>query len=201
MQDQPLTPDIDWDVPLPSSVIEAMPPLSPTEEIEMRARTVKMLSDLTGKPIEPTEENRTQAHQLMEGVVANKTTPDLTQYPNETLAYLGGMVAMYSGMVVRDLADLKLYVVNRLLQESEHQDGKIRMQAIKALGEIDGVDAFKRRTEVTHKVQSMEEVEAELLETLGKLKKITNVTEQPITDVEAKVISRKVDDAESETDA
>ena len=85
----------------------------------MRARTVKMLSDLTGKPIEPTEENREQAHHLMEEVVANKTTPDLTSYPNETLAYLGGMVAMYSGMVVRDLADLKLYVVNRLLQETE----------------------------------------------------------------------------------
>ena len=104
---------------------------------------------------------------------------------------------MYSGMVVRDLADLKLYVVNRLLQESEHPDGKIRMQAIKALGEVDGVDAFKRRTEVTHKAQSVEEVENELAETLAKLKKLALVnTSQPITDVKAKEISRD----EPETD-
>jgi len=129
----------------------------------------------------------------MEQVVANKTPPDLTQYPNETLAYLGGMVAMYSGMVVRDLADLKLYVVNKLLQESEHPDGKVRMQAIKALGEIDGVDAFKKRTEVTVKNQSIEEVEKELAETLSKLKRISNMPQQPVTDVQAKVIERSPD--------
>lgn len=194
---EPLMPDIDWDVPIPGSLKEAMPDLSPAQEIEMRANTVKMLSDLTGKPIEPSDENREQAHQLMEQVVANKTPPDLANYPNETLAYLGGMVAMYSGMVVRDLADLKLFVVNKLLQESEHPDGKIRMQALKALGEVDGVDAFKRRTEITHKAQSMEEVESELLETLTKLKKITaNTSAQPITDVQAKEIKRD----ESETD-
>jgi HEAT repeat protein len=190
---EPLMPDIDWDVPLPSNLAEALPELSPKEEIEMRARTVKLISDLTGKPLDPTEENRAQAHELMEQVVANKTPPDLTQYPNETLAYLGGMVAMYSGMVVRDLADLKLYVVNKLLQESEHPDGKVRMQAIKALGEIDGVDAFKKRTEVTVKNQSIEEVEKELAETLSKLKRISNMPQQPVTDVQSKVIERGSD--------
>jgi len=190
---EPLMPDIDWDVPLPANLAEALPELSPKEEIEMRANTVKLISDLTGKPLDPTEENRAQAHELMEQVVANKTTPDLTQYSNETLAYLGGMVAMYSGMVVRDLADLKLYVVNKLLQESEHPDGKVRMQAIKALGEVDGVDAFKKRTEVTVKTQSIEEVEKELAETLSKLKRISNMPQQPVMDVRAKVIERSLD--------
>jgi hypothetical protein len=184
MHTEPLTPDIDWDVPLPANSTEAMPILTPAEEISMRARTVKMISDLTGKPIEPTEENREEAHQLMQQVVANKTTPDLAQYANETLAYLGGMVAMYSGMVVRDLADLKLYVVNKLIQDSEHPDAKIRMQAIKALGDVDGVDAFKKRTEVTHKHQTIEEVELELLETLNKMKnRVVNVEAKVITDV------------------
>lgn len=194
MQPQHLIPEIDEGVPLP---IEALPELSAKEEIEMRARTVKFISDLTGKPIEPSEEHREQAHQLMEQVIADKTTPNLVNYPNETLAYLGGMVAMYSGMVVRDLADLKLFVVNKLLQETEHPDGKIRMQALKAIGEIDGVDAFKRRTEVTHKTQSLEEVESELLETLTKLKKLNNYGDnQPVTDVQAKEISRDADETD-----
>lgn len=194
---EPLMPDIDWDVPMPGSFKEAMPDLSPTEEIEMRASTAKMLADLTGQPIIPSEENREKAHQLMEQVVANKTPPDLANYPNETLAYLGGMVAMYSGMVVRDLADLKLFVVNKLLQETEHPDGKVRMQALKALGEVDGIDAFKRRTEVTHKTQSMEEVENELLETLNKVKRLTASTSNlPVTDVQAKEIKR--DDPETD---
>jgi hypothetical protein len=188
-----LIPDIDWDVPIPT---EALPVLSPKEEIEMRARTVKLISDLTGRPIEPTEENREQAHQLMEQIVANKTPPDLVNYPNDTLAYLGGMVSVYSGMVVRDLADLKLFVVNKLLQESEHPDGKIRMQALKAIGEIDGVDAFKRRTEVTHKAQSLEEVESELLDTLTKLKKLNTYSVQPVTDVQAKEIKSESDETD-----
>ena len=163
-------PSVEADIPLPASATEAMPELTPKEEIEMRARTVKLISDLNGTPIEPTVENRGQALELMEKVVANKTPPDLANYPNETLAYLGGMVAMYDGMIVRDFADLKLYVVNKLVAETEHPDGKIRLGALKALGEVDGVDAFKKRTEVTHKQQSMEEVEKELLAMLGELK-------------------------------
>jgi hypothetical protein len=193
VQENHLIPDINWDVPIPT---EALPTLSPKEEIEMRARTVKLISDLTGRPIEPSEEHREEAHRLMEHVVANKTPPDLVDYSNETLAYLGGMVSMYSGMVVRDLADLKLFVVNKLLQETEHPDGKIRMQALKAIGEIDGVDAFKRRTEITHKTQSLEEVETELLDTLTKLKKLNTYTSQPVTDVQAKEIKSESDETD-----
>ena len=48
---QELVPDIDSNIPLPASVTEAMPELSPKEELEMRARTVKLISDLSGKQI------------------------------------------------------------------------------------------------------------------------------------------------------
>ena len=47
---------------------------------------------------------------------------------------------------------------------------------------MDGVDAFKKRTEVTVKHQSIEEVENELLETLQKLEKRT-------INVQSKVLS------------
>ena len=176
-----IMPNVDADIPLPASATEAMPPLSPKEELEMRARTVKMISDLNGKPIEPIPEHKGQARELMEKIVANKTTPDLATYPNETIAYLAGMVAEYDHMIVRELADLKIYVVNRLVAETANPNSTTRLGAIKALGDVDGVDAFKKRTEVTHKQQSLEEVEKELLETLAKLEKRT-------IDVQAKVI-------------
>jgi HEAT repeat protein len=147
-----------------------MPPLSAMEEVQMRGRTLKMLSDLTGKPIEPTEFHRGQAVEVIKHVADNKTDLNLTQYPNETIAYLSGMVAQYDHMIVRELADLKLYVVNKLLSETDNPDAKIRVAALKALGDVDGVDAFKTRTEVTHKIQPIEEVERELLETLNRVK-------------------------------
>jgi hypothetical protein len=69
------------------------------------------------------------------------------------------------------------------------------MQALNAIGEIDGVDAFKRRTEITHKTQSLEEVESELLDTLTKLKRLNNYGDnQPVTDVQAKEIDRDDDE-------
>ena len=177
-------PDVEENVPLPASATEAMPELSPKEELDMMARTAKMLSDVTGQPLAPTQEHRGQALQLAEQIVANKTDMNLAQYPNETIAYLAGMVAQYDYMVVRELADLKKYVVNKLLQDTDNPDPKYRIAAVKALGEVDGVDAFKKRTEVTIKHQSLEEVESELLLTLQKLEKRT-------IDVQAKVVTNE----------
>jgi len=175
-------PDVEENVPLPASATEAMPELSPKEELDMMARTAKMLSDITGEPLAPTQEHRGQAMQLAEQVIANKTDMNLAQYPNATIAYLAGMVAQYDYMVVRELADLKKYVVNKLLQETDNPDPKYRLAAVKALGEVDGVDAFKKRSELTIKHQSLEEVESELLATLQRLEKRT-------VDVHARVVN------------
>ena len=118
----------------------------------------------------PTQFHRGQAVEVVKHVAENKTDLNLAQYPNETMAYLAGMVAQYDHMIVRELADLKLYIVNKLISETDNPDAKIRVAALKALGDVDGVDAFKTRAEVTHKVQPIEEVEQELLETLRKVK-------------------------------
>jgi hypothetical protein len=46
------------------------------------------------------------------------------------------------------------------------KDPKLRVQAVSKLGEIDGVDAFKKRSEITHQVKPIEEVEKELMQVL-----------------------------------
>ena len=167
-------PDLDSDIPLPSSATEAMPELSPREELEMRARTVKMISDLMGVPIEVSEADQGQALEAAQKMLSNPmVAPQLATYSNPTLAYLAGLVAQHDTLVVKELADLKKYVVNKLIAETEHPDAKIRLTALRSLGEIDGVDAFKKRSEMTVKQQSIEEVEKELLETLEKLEKRT----------------------------
>ena len=67
---QELVPDIDSNIPLPASATEAMPELSPKEELEMRARTVKLISDLSGKPVEPDQEHKDQAKELVQTLIA-----------------------------------------------------------------------------------------------------------------------------------
>ena len=189
-------PDIEENVPLPANAKEAFPELTPAQELEMRANVIKLVSDLTGQPITPSKENAEEAKELARAMTSNPDyRPDFANYPNETLAMLAGMVNQMKVSIVDDLADLKMYVVNKLVTEIETaKDAKTRVAALTKLGEVDGVDAFKRRTEVTHKNQSLEEVEKELLEmvsyfkskTIDEKPKNTQQIELDVTDVEVK---------------
>lgn len=194
-----IVPHIEENVSLPDNAREAFPDLTPTQELEMRANTVKLISDLTGTPLVPTQENTDAAKEIAKEMIANpKHRPDFSQYPNETLAMLAGMVAQMNVSIVNELSDFKLYVVNKLVMEIENaKDSKARISALSKLGEVDGVDAFKKRSEVTHKHLSIEEVEDELLLTLESL-------EDKVIDVEARAIVTKesINDSDSaKTDA
>lgn len=190
-----IVPPIEENIPLPENAKEAFPELTATQELEMRANVIKLMSDLTGQEIAPTKENADQAKELAKNMMANPAyRPDYAQYPNETLAMLAGMVAQMNVSIVEELSDLKMYVVNKLIAEVENaKDPKARISALSKLGEVDGVDAFKKRSEVTHKHMTIEEVEKELLETLETI-------EDKVIDVEARMVVKKSDDS-AQTDA
>lgn len=181
-------PDIESNIPLPKNAQEAFPSLTPQEELNMRASVIKLLSDMTGQPIAPSTDNVKEAKQLATQMASNpKFRPEFNQYPNETLAMLAGMVAQMNVSIVNDLTELKTYVVNQLVSSVESaKDVKTKVAALKALGEIDGVDAFKKRTEMTVKVQTMEEVETELMNLLDQV-------EDKYIDVEAKEVIDEVE--------
>ena len=166
-----LIPDIESDIPLPAKAVDALPELSPAEELEMRVRTIKLLADLAGTSLDPSEENKQEATELAKQMMQNpKMRPDYAVYPNETMAYLAGLVAQSNCMIVEELSDLKLYVINKLVQEVEHAtSSKDRISALAKLGEVDGVDAFKKRSEMTVKVKPIAEVEKELIEVLNTI--------------------------------
>jgi hypothetical protein len=181
-----LVPYIEDNIPIPKNAAEAFPELTPQEELNMRANVVKLLSDLTGQPIAPTQENADEARQLALQMAQNpKFRPEFNNYPNETLAMLAGMVAQMNVSIVDELAELKTYVVNHLVSSVEAaKDVKTKIAALRALGEVDGVDAFKKRSEVTHKIETKEEVEARLLDLLDEV-------ESKYIDIEAKEIVNK----------
>ena len=56
-----LIPEIDENIPLPANAAEALPNLTPEAEVEMRARTIRLVSELTGTPLLPNEEDMEQA--------------------------------------------------------------------------------------------------------------------------------------------
>lgn len=163
-----LVPEIVSHIPMPPQSQRTLPTLKVADQIRVKAVTIKTLSDMTGEPIIPTEEEQAQAHAVAHEVVTNPAArPDFNGFPNAAMAYLAGIIAQSNCMLVNDLAELKLYVVNRLVEEVENApDSKTKISALKALGEVDGIDAFKRRTETTITIKPIEEVEKELLSVL-----------------------------------
>ena len=162
---QELWPTIEVDIPVPTRARQALPELSSEEELTARVNTIKLLSDLQGQPLTPSDDDKYEAESIAKKMMANpELRPDYSQYKNEVMAYLAGMVAQSNVQLVDELSELKMYVVNKLIYEIEHaKDSKSRIAALSKLGEVDGVDAFKKRTETTITVKPIEEVEKELL--------------------------------------
>ena len=171
MEDQLRILDIEEDIPLPISSTQALPELTPAEELNMRVRTLKFFADLSGKPFIPDQGNIDDAVIIARAMTQDPgLRPDYSKYPDETMAYLAGLVARSNQSLVKELAEYKNYIITHLVKLIEEADSqKNKLVALTKLGEIDGVDAFKRRSEITHKIIPIEEVEEELLRTLTAL--------------------------------
>jgi len=168
-----MMPNLEENIPIPKSAREALPDLTNQEEVEMLANTVKLIADLTGQEIEATQEDVDEAKSVIKTMITDPNNKlQLKKYKNATLASLAGMVAELDAQVVDELKDLKTFVVNGLIREATTADKpKERITALRAIGDIDGVDAFKKHTEVVHKNMSMDAIESRLQSLVGKLQK------------------------------
>jgi hypothetical protein len=168
-----MMPYLEENIPIPKNVREALPDLTNQEEVEMLANTVKLISDLTGQEIEATQENIDEAKTVIKTIIQEPEKKlHLRKYKNATLASLAGMVAELDAQVVDELKDLKTFVVNGLIREATTADKpKERITALRAIGDIDGVDAFKKHTEVVHKNMSMDDIESRLQTLVGKIQR------------------------------
>ena len=104
---------IETDIEIPAPTQSLLPDLSEKEEVMLRGKTAKLLSELTDKPLVVAQQHRDDAKALLRN--EGNIQPVLPKYPNETIAYLAGLVTEYDRMVVNDLAELKLFVVNNFL--------------------------------------------------------------------------------------
>jgi hypothetical protein len=196
-----MMPNIEEDVPLPKNAKDAMPELGMEEELQVRVETVKTIADLKGEPIptaNPAEQQK--AVDFVKRVMTDPNfKPEYGNYSDPTMAFCAGMVAQTQVLLAKELADYKLYVVNNLIKVIESTTNpKEKTTALRALGEVDGVDAFKKKTEVTHKMETMEEVEKELLTMLNDFKQ-KGLMKEPAQTIDAELIE-ETDVAEKRTD-
>jgi hypothetical protein len=202
-----MMPNIEEDVPIPKNSKEAMPELGMEEELQVRVETIKTIADLKGEPIpDASPKEQQKAVDFVKEVMTNPNfKPEYGNYTDPTMAFCAGMVAQTQVLLAKELADYKLYVVNNLIKVIESTTNpKEKTTALRALGEVDGVDAFKKKTEVTHKMETMEEVEKELLTMLNDFKQ-KGLMKEPAQTIDAELIEEDVlenrtDVAEKRTD-
>ena len=97
--------------------------------------------------------------------------------------HLQEILSEFDKKVVQSAVQLRIYVTNKLIQESADPDPKIRIRALELLGRISDVGLFTDRTEVTINHRSTTDLEAKLKEKLQKLLGNTSATVKTDEDV------------------
>jgi hypothetical protein len=100
------------------------------------------------------------------------------------------ILAEYDVEAVREAKQLRHYVTNRLVIESDNMDARIRMKALELLGKISDVGLFSERTEVTINTRSTIELEDTLRDKLRKLRGSVDAVDATI--ISGPIIDNKI---------
>ncbi len=160
--------------PIERVPITPLPPLSERERIHVAAVTAIAEVQL-GAPLNITEDDENLARQIVrDGRAPTKTE---RQRPGVVLK-LEALLSTYDYEVVDEARQLRAYVTNRLLEESDNPDPKIRMRALEMLGKITEVGLFTERKELVVTNRSEKDIQQELESHLSVL-----IDQEEVTDV------------------
>jgi hypothetical protein len=154
-----ITPDTD--IPLPFD-------LTPEEVIGFRERAKAACASIqelisVGATIKVSDEDSTNAHTIVssENLNVRTTTPG-------TILKIEALLTEYDHEFLEANRRITNLVTNKLLEEVENPDPKIRMRALEMLGKRKGVNLFSEQVEITIKQKPVNEIESELTRLLQK---------------------------------
>ena len=153
---------IDYDIPLAT--------YQPTfESLEDRvAAALATLADTDSMPYpdEIGEGERSLARDIFSG---NRVASDADLASPAVIAHVGALLTEYDRVVVKSAAQMRTYITNRLVLESDNPDPRVRLKALEMLGKISDVGLFTDKSEVTLRHRPTEELEQLLRERLTKV--------------------------------
>lgn len=155
-----ITP-LENDVPMEKAAKPA-----PEEQVRITANTVKVMKAM-GETVENVLQDSYDAGEhFKKGTVP--TRKELAQRPGMTL-HLSAMLDQYDRELVADAARVRTYLTNRLIEETDDDDPRVRLKAMELLGKITDVGAFMERREITVHNQPTESLESILKEKIERL--------------------------------
>jgi hypothetical protein len=132
------------------------------------ATAIASLIDLNAlpNPNEITDDERELSQNIFSG---HQLASDADLSSPGVVAHLAGMLNEYDKVVVQSAGQLRTYVTNKLLMETEHPDARIRIKSLELLGKISDVGLFTDKTEITMRHKPTEELEQLLRERLTRV--------------------------------
>jgi hypothetical protein len=104
------------------------------------------------------------------------------------LRHVDHLLKQFGSAAVGDAVQIRAYVTNKLLEESDNPDPRIRMKALELLGKISDVGLFAERTEVTVTHQTTEDLRETLRAKLGRLVK-DDAVDAEVVDSPKKIVN------------
>lgn len=153
------TPVIDTDIPLVD--------FPPTFE-DLKARVDAAFDSLTtlGYDVEVTDADIKAAQEVVQN---GKKPNDVLLSSPGTVVHIKAILTEYDKAVVESATQIRNFVTNKLLLETESPDPRIRIKALELLGKISDVGLFTDKTEITMRHRPTEELEQLLRERLAKV--------------------------------
>ena len=180
------------------AIPEELPPMDLKKRTDAAAETAKELAD-HGVNLEPTKEDEDIAARLVtayaddpENTSKKVTTKRAATLTPASLVLTNNILQEFGHSVVESALQVRHLVTNKLIDETENPDPRVRIRALELLGKISDVGLFAEKSEVTITHQSTDDLRARLREKLQKL----NTPEEGIQD--AVVIDGEVLDVDAE---
>jgi hypothetical protein len=152
------TPVIDTDIPL-----VAFPPTFSDLQDRVNAAFASLAA--LQYDVAVSDDDIADAQDIITGAV--KPTEVLLSSPG-TIVHLKAILSEYDKTVVESAAQIRTFVTNKLLLETESPDPRIRIKALELLGKISDVGLFTDKSEITMRHRPTEELEQLLRERLTK---------------------------------
>ena len=177
--------DVQTNVPVPTD----NPSIPLTERIAAAAETTKLLAE-HGLEVEASNADRNNAAAIATAFAedpvktAKKATPRRTAaLTPATLLLTDRILKDFGHSVVKNSIQIRHLVTNKLIEETENPDARIRIRALELLGKVSDVGLFAEKAEVTVTHQTTDDIRDRLRDKLTKLVDIT-----PDDDVEDAIV-------------
>lgn len=169
------------------------PDLTKEQEIAYKERAkaaAQVIHDLLGEDLVVTEDDR----ELSRKAIASDLEKEIpiTEDHAPALAHLSAILTKYDHNLIESAQKVQNFVVNRLIEESENEDARIRLRALELLGRTSMARVFSENLNVNVTHKNISDVDAELSELAKRYTDVIDVPAKDITPPEPQKIRKVV---------